>query len=259
MHLPFAQEANRIWPAGPFVLMVVGLAASGAFAVYHVCRQHWTHIPRLAWVLLGLVIMSSVTEVFTLCVRDRSPDKWEAVSVALPYIVLKMGMILSPVAIGLLLARRAGLPAGLIVVAAEFGLVDVILDPGYALGLWASNQTIVTLVSVIPAMFFLVVSPIWVLRSRSTRGRVAGLLLPAFVAVVSVEMISGSVRPYYSENWYWLMRALGSGQLWVAVALAAVMYEWIGRQGRLGSMRHQRDTLTGEAGTATAGEVLSTG
>ncbi len=259
MDLPFAQEASRIWAAGPFVLMVVGLAAIGAFAVYHVCRQHRTHIPRLAWVLLGLLIMFSVAEVFTLSVGDRSPDKWKVVWAVLPSIVLTMGMILSPVAIGLLLARRAGLLAGLIVVAAEFGLVDMILDPGYALGLRASNQTIVTLVSVIPAMFFLVVSPIWVLRSRSTRGRVAGLLLPAFVAVVSVEMISGSVRPYYLENWYWLVRALGSAQLWAAVALAAVMYQWIGRQRRVGGIRHQRGTVSDEAARVTGGKVLSTG
>ncbi len=259
MHQPFAQEVNRIWPPGPFVLIVVGLAASGTFAVYHVCRQHWTRIPRLAWVLLALLIVFSVAEVITLSVGDRSPDKWKAVSAVLPSTVLTMGMILSPVAIGLLLARRAGLVAALIVVAAEFGLVDMILDPSYALSVRASNQTIVTLVSVIPAMLFLVVSPVWVLCSPSRRGRVVGLLLPAFVALVSVEVISGSVRPYYLENWYWLTRALESAQLWVAVALAVVMYHWIGREGRLANIRHARGAVTDEAGTATAGKALSAG
>jgi hypothetical protein len=195
----------------------------------------------------------------TSTIADRGPNKWMALWAMLPLELLLMGVILLPVAIGLLLARRAGLLAGLIVAAAEFVLVEEILDPGYALGMWTSDSTIVTLVSVIPAVFFLVVSPIWVLRSRSTRGRVAGLLVPVFVALLSVEVISGSVRPYALDDWYWLIRAIACIQLLVALALAAVMYHWIGSQGRLTSIRHQRGAVTDEALMVTASDVLSTG
>ena len=259
VHLPFIDEASPVWHAGPLVVLVALLTGIASFAVYRVYRQHRIRVPRLVWVLLGSVILVTMAGVVTSTIADRSSNKWMALSVMLPSTLLQMGVILLPVAIGLLLARRHGLLAGLIVVAAEFVLVDEIFDPAYALGIWTSSSTIVMLVSVIPAMFFLVISPIWVLRSRSTRGRVAGLLVPVFVALVSVEVISGSVRPYYSENWYWLTRALGSAQLWAAVALAAVMYHWLGRQARVGGIRHQRDALTDEAGTATAGRALSAG
>ncbi|MGB3904731.1 MAG: hypothetical protein WBB22_07390, partial [Anaerolineae bacterium] len=235
---PFVDHTSPFWQVAPPALILAVLATIGAFAVYRVHRQHRIRIPRLVWVLLGFVSLVVMAGVITSTIADRSPNKWTALLATLPPTLWWMGMILSPIAIGLPLARRDGLLAGLIVVAAEFVLVDGIFDPAYALGLWTSNATIVTLVSVIPAIFFLVVSPIWVLLSRSTRGRVWGLLVPVFIALVSGEVIIGTVRPYYLDNWHWLMRAIGSIQFLMAVALAAVMYHWIGRQGRLTNVRH---------------------
>ena len=254
----FVDHTSPFWQGAAPALILVVLAAIGAFAVYHVCRQHRTRIPRLAWILLGLVILANVAGVTTSTIADRSPNKWTALLATLPPTFWGMGLILLPVAIALLLARRDGLLAGLIVVAAEFVLVDEIFDPAYALGLWTSNPTIVTLVSVVPAIFFLVVSPIWVLLSRSTRGRVCGLLVPVFIALASGEIISGTVRPYYLDNWHWLMRAIGSIQFLMAVALAAVMYHWIGRQGRLTNIRHGRGALTDDAAMVTGDNLLST-
>jgi len=200
------------------------------------------------------MILVTMAGVITSTIRDGSANKWAALSVMLPGTLLLMGVILLPVAIGLPLARRDGLLAGLVVVAADFVLVDWILDPAYGLVLLASNPTIVTLVSVIPAVFLLVVSPIWVLACGSTRGRVLGLLLPVFVALVSVEIISGSVRPYYL---HWLTRAIESAQFLTALALAAVTYHWIGHQGRLTNISHGRGTLTDDTATVTGGSVLS--
>jgi len=256
VRLPFIDEASPVWHAGPLILLVALLTGIASFAVYHVYRQHRIRIPRLAWVLLGLVILVVIAGVITSTIADRNPNKWTALLAMLPSTLWWMGMILLPVAIGLPLARRNGLSAALVVVGAEFVLVDGIFDPGYALGLWTSNQAIVTLVSVIPAVFFLVVSPIWVLLSRSTRGRVCGLLLPMSVGLVSAEIISGSVRPYYSDTWTWLMRAIGSAQFLIALALAAVMYHWIGRQGAAANTRKDRGAL-GDRPTAhdTAYEV----
>ncbi|TKJ30432.1 MAG: hypothetical protein CEE40_05160 [Chloroflexi bacterium B3_Chlor] len=255
VRLPFVDGASLIWFIRAFYVLLAVVAGIGGFAVCRVYRQHRTRLPRLAWVLLGLVILEATAGVITPTIADGSANKWAALSVMLPGTLLVIGVILLPVAIGLPLARRNGLLAGLVVVAADFVLVDWILDPAYGLVIWASNPTIVTLVSVIPAVFFLVVSPICVLASRSTRGRVWGLLLPVFVALVSVEIISGSVRPYYL---HWLMRAIGSAQFLTALALAAVMYHWIGRQDRLTNIRHGRGALTDDAATVTAGNVLST-
>ncbi len=259
VRLPFVDEASPAWHTGSLVLLLALLAGIASFAVCRVYRQQRIRIPRLIWVLLGFVILVAMSSGITSTVADRSPNKLMALSVMLPFALLQMGVILLPVAIGLPLARRHGLLAGLIVVAAEFVLVDEIFDPAYALGIWTSNSTIVKLVSVIPAVFFLVVSPIWVLRSRSAGGRVAGLLLPPFVALVSGEIIGGIVRPYYWDTGYWLMRGIGAAQFLMAVVLAVVMYHWIGHQGRLSNISHARGAVADEAGTPTAGKALSAG
>ncbi len=247
--LSFVEEANPIWHPASFILFVLALTGIGTFAVYRVWRQHRTRIPRLALVLLGLVILAALADVAASAIADRSPDKWRAVLVVLPSIVLKAGMILSPVAIGLLLARSNGLLAGLIVVAADFVLVDWILDPGYALGAWTANQTLLKAVYVLPVTFFLAVSPIWVLRSRSTRGRAWALLLPVFIGLIGTEIISGSVRPYYSD--IWLTRAIGGAEFLIALALTAVAYHWIGDKGATDSQE--------DRGALAAGSIAATG
>jgi hypothetical protein len=259
VHLPFIDEASPVWHTGPLIVLVGLLAGIGSFAVVRVYRQHWIPVPRPVWVLVASVILVTLGGGITSTIADQSADKWLALSVMVPSTLLRMGVILLPVAIGLLLARRHGLLAGLIVVAAEFVLVDEIFDPAYALGIWTSSSTIVTLVSVIPAVFFLVVSPMWVLLSRSTGGRVAGLLVPPFVALVSGEIIGGSVRPYYMDDWLWLVRAIGSMQFLMALALAVVIYHWLGGQRRVTNVRDERGALTDEAVRLAGGNVLSTG
>jgi len=253
---PFLDNTSPFWQVAPPVLILVVLAALGAFAVYRVHRQHRIGIPRLTFVLLGSLILAFAVGVITSTVADRNPNKWTALLATLPSTLWWMGMMLLPVAIGLPLARRDGLLAGLIVVAAEFVLVDGIFDPAYALGVWTSDSTIVTLVSVVPATFFLVVSPIWVLLARSTRGRVWGLLLPVVIALVSAEIISGSVRPYYLDTWTWLVRAMGVAAFSMALGLAAVMCHRVGRQGRLTNIGRGRIASIDDA-AMLAGDNLS--
>lgn len=250
----FVDQASPFWRVAPPILMLAVPAAIAALAVYPVYKQHGIHIPRLGWALLCLMILVSVAGVIPLANADHNLNKWTALLAQLPLFLWWMGMILSPIGIGLPLARRDGLLAGLIVVAAEFVLVDGIFDPAYALGLWTSNQTIVKVVSVIPAVFFLVVSVIWVLRSRSTRGRVWGLLLPAFIALVSAEVIGGTVRPYYSD--IWLTRVIGAAQFLIAIALGAVIYHWIERRGPAANAQEDREALSDKSTRAAAHKAV---
>lgn len=240
--LPFADPRSPFWQVALPVLILFVLDVIGALAVYRVYRQRRTRIPRLAWVLVGFVILVIVAGIITSTIADRSPNKWAALLATLPPTLWWIGMILSPIAIGLPLARRSGLLAVLVVVAAEFVLVDGIFDPGYALGIWTSNQAIVKVVSIIPTIFFLVVSPMWVLSSHSTRGRIWGLLLPVFIALVSSEIISGSVRPYYLD--IWPTRVIGAAQFLMALALATVIYHWIGREGPSVIIQEHKGALT---------------
>jgi hypothetical protein len=253
---PLLDHTSPFWQGASPVLIFAVLAAIGALSVYHVCRQHRTRIRRLGWVLLGLVILVAMAGVVTSAIADRSLNRWMALLATLPPVLLWMGIVLSPIAISLPLARRHGSLAGLIVVAAEFVLVDGFFDPSYALGIWTSDPTIVALVSVVPAIFFLVVAPLLVFPSRSTRGRIGGLLLPVFIALVGGEIISGAVRPYYLDSWTWLMRAIGSVQFLMVVALAAVMCHRIGRRGRLTNIRG--GALTDDAATVTGDNALRT-
>ncbi len=259
VRLPFVDEASPIWYDGPFILMILVLVGIGAFAVYRVCRQHRTHPPRLAWVLLGLIILVGVADVITSPMVDRNPNAWTALLAQLAFTVSWTGVILSPVAIGLLLARRDGLLAGLMVVAFEYVVVDVIGDPSYGVLIHKSNQTASIVLSCLPALFFLVISPIWVLRSLSARGRVSGLMVPAFITLISVAVIRGIVlwgtAAEYSVD-AWLRHGLSSAQLLMPLALAAVLYRWIGRQGAGADSQVDRLALVKGSTTATANDTV---
>jgi len=236
----FGDPRSPFWQVAPPHLMLATLAAIAAFVVYRVFKQHSLHIPRSGWVLLGLMILVGTASVIVGAITDRNPNKWVSLLAHLPLVLWWTGLILLPVAIGLPLARRDGLLAGLVLVASQFVLVDEIFDPTYSVGFWAYwepsailNQAKIVL-SYLPALLFLVITPIWMLRSRSTRGRVLGLLLPPFVALVSTDVIESialrGTPAEYSIN-LWLTHSVSTAQFLIALALAAVIYHWIECQG----------------------------
>jgi len=236
----FGDSRSPFWQVAPPYLMSAALAAIAALAAYRVFKQHGLHIPRSGWVLLGLMVLVSVADAITGVITDRNPNKWGSLLAYLPLVLWWTGLILLPVAIGLPLARRDGLLAGLVLVASQFVLVDEIFDPTYSVGFWAYWEPSAILdkakivLSYLPALFFLVITPIWMLRSRSTRGRVLGLLLPPFVALVSTDVIAsialrGALGGYSMGSW--LTHGVSTAHLLLPLALAAVMYHWLERQG----------------------------
>ncbi|MCK4450596.1 MAG: hypothetical protein KAX26_08390 [Anaerolineae bacterium] len=234
----FGNPRSPFWQVVPPYLMSAVLAAIAALAAYRVFKQHGLHIPRSGWVLLGLMILVGMAGAIVGAITDRSPDKWMAFAANLPLQLWLTGLLLLSIAIGLPLARRNGVLVGLILVAFEFVLVDEILDPTYSVGFWAYWEPSAILdkakivLSYLPALFFLVVIPIWVFRSRSTRGRVLGLLLPPFVALVSTDVIESIALQDTSGEYSmgsWLTHGVSTAQLLLPLALAAVTYHWIER------------------------------
>ena len=235
----FGNPRSPFWQVVPH-LMSATLAAIAALAVYRVFKQHGLHIPRSGRVLLGLMALVGMAGAIVGAITDRSPDKWMAFAANLPLQLWLTGLILLPVAIGLPLAQRNGVLAGLIIVAFEFVLVDEILDPTYSVGFWAYWEPSAILdqakivLSYLPALFFLAITPIWMLRSRSTRGRVLGLLLPPFITLLSTDAIASialrGTRAEYSIN-LWLTHSVSTAQFLIALALAAVMYHRLERPG----------------------------
>ena len=237
----FGDPRSPFWQVAPPHLMLAALAAIAALAAYRVFKQHSLHIPRSGWVLLGLMILTSVAYAIVEAVTARGSNEWTDLLAFMPLQLWWMGLILLlPIAIGLPLAQRDGLLAGLVLVAFQFVLVDDIFDPTYSVGFWAYCEPSVILdqakivLSYLPALFFLVVTPVWVYRSRSTRGRVLGLLLLPFIALVSTDVIASialrGTPAEYSIN-LWLTHSVSTAQFLIALALAAVMYHWIECQG----------------------------
>ena len=231
----------------PVLVLLVGpLWLLGAVVALVVYRRRGIHIPALVWILLSLMIAVGAVE--TVVETANQGFSWSTLLIS----HAPAGAVLLSVAVGLLLARRSGVLAGLFVLAAGFVLVDGTIDPSYGLG--KSPWGIV--MNVILAGSLLVVSPVWVLRSRSKRGRVWGLLLPAFIALTSVVAINAIVRtdpailerivnfravfpgdPFVygisggtrgKDNLVYLLISYGltAAQLFMGMALAVVLYHW---------------------------------
>jgi len=180
---------NWLWPG---LMWIVIIAVVGY-------RRSDLHLPVSIWALLALSIIIN------------------------PFVFLLPGtMLLLAIVLSLLLARRDGLLAGLLIVASEFWIVDSIFDPGYGMLIWSYNYPAELIVSILPALFLLVVAPILVLRARSTGGRLGGLVLPGLVCLVAGEIIHSAVvrgtAGVYSPG-TWLVRGTGIIQYLMAVVL----------------------------------------
>jgi hypothetical protein len=260
----FGDSRSSFWQVAPPYLMLAAVAAVAALAAYRVFKQHGLHVPRSGWALLGLVILVGVAGAIVWATAGRSPDKWRAFVAHLPFELWWTGLLLMPIVIGLPLARRDGILAGLVVAAFDFVLVDEILDPTYSVGFWAywtpsrELEQAKIVLSYLPALFFLVVTAVWVLRSRSTPGRVSGLILPPSIGLICTDVIESvalrGTQAEYSVN-LWLTHGVSTAQLLTSLALAAVMYHWIERQGPAADTREGRETTSGKATTATASNI----
>ena len=235
---PLADQASPFWQAAPPLVMLVVLGLIGASAGYSVYRARGIGFPSVAWTLLALMILSLVASLVPSIVSDQNPHRGSAILAMLPVSLWWMGLLLSPVAIGLPLARRHGLPAGLMVVGAAYVLVEGLVDPAYGILIWTSNSTAATALSCLPALAFLIVPPIWVLGCRRAKGRIWGLVLPALIGLVSASVIRGAALQgtaiaYGADSW--LRDCLAGAQLLVLLALTAVVYRWIGPRGPAGA------------------------
>jgi hypothetical protein len=151
----------------------------GFVAVMICLSRYRRHVPRGTWMLLGLMVL----------ILGARCASWP-VYLTILHTTATVGTMSSLAAVGLLLAKRNGLSAGLFIVSAGFVLWEEMLDLTYCI--WKSPWGMVMIATL--AFCLLLVSPLWVLRARSARGQVWGLLLPAFVALLGVAVINALVR-----------------------------------------------------------------
>jgi hypothetical protein len=244
----FGDPQSSFWQSAPPVLMLVGLTAIAVFSVYRAHKHRPIHVPRLGWVLVGSMILVGLVHVIGEAVTAHVPNKWANLLALLPMQLWWLGLILVPIAMCLPLARRDGIFVALVVVAYEFALVEGILDPTYSVDFWAYWEPSATLerarilLSFIPALGFLVATPLWAFRSSSMPGRVLGLLLPPLVALVSTDVVASialrSTEAAYSVN-LWFTHGVDTVQLLMALILAAVVYHSVEHQGQIPSSTSQ--------------------
>jgi hypothetical protein len=183
---------------------LVNLLPIAAWGVIVLVAWRWwreVSLPKVSWLLLGTLV--------TVGTILNGPLLF----------LLVLGWMGLPVAAGLIFARRHQLLAGLLPVAGLYWIVDGIYDPSYFVPIPYS-----TLIEVALVFAFLVATPLWVLRARSTRAQLFGLLVPPTLALLACEILRSSVYPPgYSLN-MWLIRGLGMAEILFSLVFALVLY-----------------------------------
>lgn len=229
--LPSAAEASRFWPVDPALFMLAGLAAIAAIAAYR--SRPWPRFRslRLGSALLVLIMLVAVAFPAGSLLVYRDADWGSAFLAMLPLSLWWMGLLLVPVVIGLPLALRSGLAAGLMVVAAQCVLVQEIFDPARSVLIFTSDHAAARLLSSLPPLVFLIVPPVWVLLSRRTKVRFWGLVLPPLLGLLSLSLIragvlQGTAAEYEVGSWF--IAFLAGAQLVMLFALTGLIYHRFG-------------------------------
>jgi hypothetical protein len=224
---PSVGQAGSFWSVAPPLIMLAGLAIIAALAAYRAFRGSRPLSRRLGWTLVGLVLMVAMVFPAGSVLADRNAD-WGSVSLTmLPLSLWWMGLLLLPVVIGMPLARRSGVAAGLMVVAAQYVLWEEIFDPASGILIFTSDHAAARALSSLPALAFLVVPPVWVLLSRRTTVRFWGLVLPPVLGLLSVSVIragvlQGTAIEYATGRW--LTDFIAGAQLVMLFALTGLIY-----------------------------------
>jgi hypothetical protein len=230
MPWPSVDQAGSFWPVAPPLLMLAGLAIIAALASCRASRWTSPRSRRLTWALLGLIIPAAMAFPAGPVVVSRNADWGSAVLTMLPLSLWWMGLLLLPVVIGMPLALRSGVVAGLMVVAAEYVLVEEIFDPASGILIFTSDHAAARVLSSLPALAFLIVPPAWVLLSRCTKVRFWGLVLPPMLGLLSVSVIRAGVLQGTAVEYgagRWLTDLLAGAQLVVLFALTGLIYHRI--------------------------------
>ena len=147
-------------------------------------------VPLLVWVLFAAVVVCQLAvrvKYFALFgVSWSVAGQWLNISLYAVVIAL-----LLPVALGLCLARRYGLPTMLFVIGMIYAGFQILIDVNSKV----SDQIggtfgFVAYKALIP-LLFTVIAPLWFLRARSSRSRVGGVLAPVGLAVILDLVVVG--------------------------------------------------------------------
>jgi len=240
---PSVDQPGSFWTVAPPLLMLGGLATIAGISGYQAWRSPGLRSCRPALPLLSLIILIAGAFPAASIVAYRDAD-WGSIFLAmLPLFLWWMGLLVLPVVIGLPLALRSGVVAGLTVVAAQYVVVEELFDPAYGILIWTSNYGAVRLLSALPALAFLIAPPVSVLLSRQTKARFWGLVLPPLLGLLSLWLIrttalqSTGIEGVAQSS---LTHGVGGAQLVALLAVAGLVDHRVGprRGARAGSINN---------------------
>jgi len=193
-----------------FVCGLLWLAFIGAGVIL---QRRGLHIPAAGWVLPILMAAMGIAD----CAVSVTTNEGLNMLGSLWASLARPAVVLVPVAIGLLLARRIGLQAALLVVAAETILVEWLAEPTY--GLWRYPLGRAVSAALWAPML---ICPIWVLLARSERVQKWGVLLPWGMTLATMVIVPDTLR---SDSWaLWVRHTAWAVEFFLGMVLAVVLY-----------------------------------
>jgi hypothetical protein len=135
------------------------------------------------------------------------------------------GMMLLPVALGLSLSERYGSLTSLFVVGA-YGLW--LFDSDFISGYMLRDASFYPVYALLVSWLFIGVAPLLLLRARSQRGRVIGLLAPIVVVLIARVVVPWLAHPELHPLRIWLGDTLLSVFTLLILALSFILYSQAG-------------------------------
>jgi len=195
-------------------------------------------IPTIAWLIIVLILvvpfaMTTVQIIDQSVTFNTSALAPSQLAANAPWALYMSSMLLTPVAIGLLGARRDGVAAGLIPMACHYSLFVGIADPTYHLTFydyWQPSRALhiaEALVTYLPALTTFLVAPLWMLRARSTTNKTAAAVGPTIFVLVSSQILSAIGLQHTGEAYTaatWVSSGFEALEFALPVVLAVILY-----------------------------------
>jgi hypothetical protein len=194
-------------PGWPLLIMWYLFIAIGVAVSIIAYRKSGARMPVQGWGLVGFLFL----------LTSLSDSTWLSFGSLSTGMVSFITLVVSS-ALSLLLARRDGLTAGLLIAVCEPAWVYVFLNPlnshGYAHE-FPQLHWVFLLLSVLPLLCFLVIIPIGVLRSRSRRNQARWLLWPTLLTLLGISIIRYAAVQSVMSFQFFLRQNLIVLQLWL--------------------------------------------
>ena len=210
------------------VLVLLLLLGALAAILARAARSH--RVPRMAWVLLALIVACQ------LAVRAKYflfygtswavAGQWLSISL---YAVTSA--LLLPVALGLPLARRYGVATTLFAVGMVYGGFQILIDVNRQVSDQIGGTAAFLAYAALIPLLFVVAAPLCFVRVRALRSRVGGLLAIVGLAVILDLVVVGLAYGDALPPIIWISFAPYTASVLLALALAILLYRNVPQTG----------------------------